>query len=106
MTRHDMIERIGNAYMTSNIEGGEYSYIQEAGSRANLENALGRNISHFKLDIRFEKDDTVVLVETKQSFKKSDEDQLSEYLQQERVLHYGKKIIAILANTNNDDIKV
>lgn len=106
MTRHDMIERIGNAYMTSNIEGGEYSYIQEAGSRANLENALGRNISHFKLDIRFEKDDTVVLVETKQSFKKSDEEQLSEYLQQERVLHYGKKIIAILANTNNDDIKV
>ena len=60
MTRHDMIERIGNAYMTSNIEDGEYSYIQEAGSRANLENALGRNISHFKLDIRFEKDDTVV----------------------------------------------
>lgn len=106
MTRYDMIERIGNAYMTSNIEGGEYSYIQEAGSRANLENALGRNISHFKLDIRFEKDDTVVLVETKQSFKESDEDQLSEYLQQERVLHYGKKIIAILANTNNDDIKV
>lgn len=54
MTRHDMIERIGNIYMTSNIEGGEYSYIQEAGSRANLENALGRSISHFKLDIRFE----------------------------------------------------
>ena len=106
MTRHDMIERIGNAYMTSNIEGGEYSYIQEAGSRANLENALGRSFSHFKLDIRFEKDDTVVLVETKQSFKKSDEDQLNEYLQQEQVLHYGKKIIAILANTNNDDIKV
>ena len=43
MTRHDMIERIGNAYMTSNIEGGEYSYIQEAGSRANLEAALGRS---------------------------------------------------------------
>lgn len=106
MTRHDMIERIGSAYMTSNIEGGEYSYIQEAGSRTNLENALGRSISHFKLDIRFEKNDTVVIVETKQSFKKSDEAQLDEYLQQERVLHYGKKIIAILANTNNDDIKV
>lgn len=106
MTRHDMIERIGNAYMTSNIEGGEYSYIQEAGSRANLENALGRSISHFKLDIRFEKDDTVVLVETKQLFKESDEAQLNEYLQQEKALHYGKKIIAILANTNNDEIKV
>ena len=106
MTRHDMIERIGSEYMTSNIEGGEYSYIQEAGSRANLEKALGRSISHFKLDIRFEKDDTVILIETKQSFKKSDGVQLNEYLQQERVLHYGKKIIAILANTNNDDIKV
>ena len=106
MTRHDMIERIGNAYMTSNIEGGEYSYIQEAGSRANLEAALGRSTSHFKLDIRFEKDDVVVLVETKQLFKKSDETQLNEYLQQERALHYGKKIIAILANTNNDEIKV
>ena len=106
MTRHDMIERIGNAYMTSNIEGGEYSYIQEAGSRANLEAALGRSTPHFKLDIRFEKDDVVVLVETKQLFKKADEAQLNEYLQQERALHYGKKIIAILANTNNDEIKV
>lgn len=106
MTRHDMIERIGNAYMTSNIEGGEYSYIQEAGSRANLENALGRKVSHFKLDIRFEKDDTVILVETKAAFKRSDEAQLDEYLQLERALHYGKKIIAILANTNNDQIKV
>lgn len=106
MTRHDMIERIGNTYMTSNIEGGEYSYIQEAGSRANLEAALGRSTPHFKLDIRFEKDDVVVLVETKQLFKKSDEAQLNEYLQQERALHYGKKIIAILANTNNDEIRV
>lgn len=100
MTRHDMIERIGNTYMTSNIEGGEYSYIQEAGSRANLENALGRSISHFKLDIRFEKEDIVVLVETKQLFKKSDEAQLNEYLQQERALHYGKKIIATHIRTD------
>lgn len=106
MTRHDMIQRIGNSYMTSNIEGGEYSYIQEAGSKANLENALGHSVSHYKLDIRFEKDDTVVLIETKQLFKKTDEAQLDEYLQQERILHYGKKIIAILANTNNDEIKV
>lgn len=106
MTRHDMIERIGNAYMTSNIEGGEYSYIQEAGSRANLESALGHIFSHYKLDIRFEKDDVVVLVETKQIFRQSDEAQLDEYLQEEKALHPGKKIIAVLANTNNDDIKV
>lgn len=106
MTRHDMIEHIGSGYMTSHIEDGEYSYIQEAGSRANLEKALGRSISHFKLDIRFEKGDVVVLVETKQLLKKSDEAQLNEYLQQERALHYNKKIIAILANTNNNEIKV
>lgn len=106
MTRHDMIERIGSAYMTCNTEKGEYSYVQEAGSRVNLETALGRSFSHFQLDIRFEKDNTVVLVETKQSFKQSDEAQLSEYVQQERALHPGKKIIAILANTNNDKIKV
>lgn len=106
MTRHDMIECIGNSYITSNIEGGEYSYVQEAGSKTKLEEALGRKISHFKLDLRFEKDDTVVIIETKQSFKKSDEEQLNEYLQQERALHYGKKIIAILANTKDDNIKV
>ena len=101
MTRHDMIERIGNQYVTSNIEGGEYSYIQEAGSKAELENAVGHPISHFKLDIRFEKGDIVILVETKQNFKKSDEAQLAEYLEEERALHKGKKIICILANTSN-----
>lgn len=106
MTRHDMIERIGNEYITSNIEGGEYSYIQEAGSRAKLEKAVGHTISHFKLDLRFEKDDFVVLVETKQSFKQADETQLSEYLEEEKALHKNKKIICILANTNDDKIKV
>lgn len=106
MTRHDMIERIGNEYMTSNIEGGEYSYIQEAGSRAKLEKAVGHTISHFKLDLRFEKDDVVVLVETKQSFKQTDETQLAEYLEEEKALHKNKKIICILANTNDDKIKV
>lgn len=106
MTRHDMIERIGNQYVTSNIEGGEYSYIQEAGSKAELEKAVGHPISHFKLDIRFEKGDIVVLVETKQVFKESDEAQLAEYLEEERALHKGKKVICILANTSNDKIKV
>ena len=106
MTRHEMIERIGSQYVTSNIEGGEYSYIQEAGSKAELEKAVGHPISHFKLDIRFEKGDVVILVETKQIFKKADEAQLAEYLEEERAIHKGKKIICILANTNNDKIKV
>ena len=68
MTRHKMIERVGASYHTSNIEGGEYSYVQEAGSREALENALGKCFSHYKLDIRFEDKDFVVLIETKQRF--------------------------------------
>ena len=106
MTRHDMIERIGKQYLTANIEGGEYSYVQEAGSKSALEKAVGHPITHFKLDIRFEKGDIVILVETKQIFKKADEAQLTEYLEEERALHKNKKIICILANTNNDKIKV
>lgn len=106
MTRYEIIERIGKEYITSNIEGGEYSYVKEAGSKIKLEKTVGHKVNHFKLDIRFEKDDIVILVETKQSFEKSDEDQLAEYLEEEIALHKGRKIIAILANTNNDDIKV
>lgn len=106
MTRHDMIERIGKEYMTTNIESGEYSYIQEAGSRYALEKGVGHPVSHFKLDIRFEKGDVVVLVETKKSFKKSDEKQLAEYLEEEQAIHASKKIVCILANTTNNKIKV
>ena len=106
MTRHNMIERIGSIYLTTNIEGGEYSYIQEAGSRLALEKAVGHSVTHFKLDLRFEKEDIVVLVETKQNFKSADESQLAEYLEEEIALHTDKKIICILANTNNDKIKV
>ena len=106
MTRHDMIERIGNMYMTSNIEGGEYSYIQEAGSKAKLEELLGHSISHYKLDIRFELDDVVILIETKQNFVDDDIKQLCDYLEEEHAVHPNKKCICILANTNNDKIKV
>lgn len=106
MNRHDMIERIGVDYLTTNIEAGEYSYVKEAGSKATLERAVGHSIKHFELDIRFENEDIVVLVETKQNFKDSDAAQLKEYLECERALHKGKKCIGILANTNNDKIRV
>lgn len=106
MTRYDMIERIGNTYITSNIEGGEYSYVLEAGSKTKLEQLVGHSVNHFKLDIRFEDGEYVVLIETKQNFVDADEKQLAEYLEEERALHTGKKVICILANTNNDKIKV
>ena len=94
MTRYEIIERIGSEYHTANIEGGEYSYIKEAGSRSNLKNALGRDFEHFKLDIRFESGNVVVLVETKQDFVDSDALQLAEYVAEEKALHPEKKIVA------------
>lgn len=106
VNRHEMIDRIGKEYLTTNIETGEYSYVQEAGSKEKLEKAVGHAVKHFKLDIRFEKNSVAVLIETKQSFTKADEKQLAEYVEEERALHKGIKIIAILANTNNDKIKV
>lgn len=106
MDRIAIINCIGSKYHTSNIENGEYSYVKEAGSRKKLEIAIGRKFEHCELDIRFEDDDVVVLVETKQNFIDSDKKQLAEYLEEERALHFGKKIICILANTNNDKIKV
>lgn len=101
-----MIDRIGKEYLTTNIEAGEYSYVQEASSKEKLEKAVGHAVKHFKLDIRLENNSVAVLIETKQSFTKADEKQLAEYVEEERALHKGIKIIAILANTNNDKIKV
>lgn len=106
MDRVSMCNRIGNEYKTSNIEGGEYSYVQAAGSKEKLVQALGYEPKHFKLDIRFEYKGVVVLIETKQNFVKTDEDQLREYLAEERALFPNNRIICILANTNNDNIRV
>ena len=106
MNRHDIIDKIGREYLTSNIEAGEYSYVKEAGGKDKLDQAVGRQVKHFKLDIRFEMGDITILVETKQNFKSADEDQLKEYLDCERALHKGRKCICMLANTNNNKIKV
>lgn len=106
MDRVAITNRIGNEYHTANIEGGEYSYVAAAGSKAKLTNLLGHEYNHYKLDIRFEKDDVVVLVETKQNFTKADEAQLEAYLEEERAVNKSRKVICILANTTDDKIKV
>lgn len=104
MQRDDIGNRIGNKYRTSNIEGGEFSYVQAAGSKKKLIELLGYTPEHFKVDIRFENKErgVVVLVETKQNFVETDKEQLRQYVDEEKVLFKTKKIIAILANTNND----
>ncbi len=106
MNRHEMIERIGCSYLTTNIEAGEYSYVVEAGSKAKLEQCVGHAIKHFKLDLRFEDEDFVILIETKQNFVEDDVKQLAEYLEEEKALHFDKKIVCILANTKNNKINV
>ena len=109
MKRNQMIDCIGNEYNTANIEGGEWSYVQDAGTKAKLIAALGGyEPKHFKLDIRFEnkKTNVVILIETKQNFVDADEEQLREYLEEEKALHPSNKIICILANTTNDKIRV
>ena len=92
MDRVAITNRIGNKYHTANIEGGEYSYVAAAGSKARLTKLLGHEYKHYKLDIRFEKDDVVVLVETKQNFTVDDESQLEAYLEEERAVHKSKKV--------------
>ena len=106
MDRVAIINRIGNQYNTANIEGGEYSYVAAAGSKARLTKLLGHEYNHYKLDIRFKKDDVVILVETKPNFTEDDESQLEAYLEEELAVHKSKKVICILANTTNDKIKV
>ena len=40
MLRHDMVEAVGKEFLTSNIEAGEYSYVQAAGERLSLKQRL------------------------------------------------------------------
>lgn len=99
MERLDIIQLIGREFLTSNIENGEFSYSQ----------VLDRKLSgHYKLDLRFfdEKNKLAVLVETKVKFKKKDEQQLFDYIVLEQEYNISDNIIAILANTSNNKIKV
>lgn len=112
MTRHDMIERIGNEYVTSNIEGGEFSYVQAL-------KAVGKDIKDYQkasngarhkfLDLRFENERLVILVECKSKFsrwnKTKIQGQLQDYVRFEKA-YSNKKIVAILAETDGDDVWV
>lgn len=110
MTRIDMITTIGREYLVSNIENDEFSY-PKAFRVASLpfipiQNSAGRSFE--KLDIRFVKDNVTVLIETKQDFYQNLNDakeQLSAYVEYEKALT-GNKTVAILANTNDDEILV
>lgn len=107
MDRNQIIQTIGIDYKKENIENSEYSYVKAcSGGKKELEKLIERKLKHFKLDIRFAKDDFVILVETKQRFTSKDEEQLKEYVELEKALHHTRKIVAILANTKDNNIKV
>lgn len=108
MSRATMISAVGQEYLTSNVENDEFSYVKQAGSKAKLEQILGRAPEHQTLDIRFfdEESQTAVLIETKTRFTDKDIAQLREYVIEERALFPNNKIIAILANTENEDLRV
>ena len=107
MIRADIISTVGRKYLTNNIENDEFSYRKAFNEKSltftPIKNRIGRAFE--KLDIRFEKDNVTVLIETKQNFTAADEEQLSAYVEYEKALT-GNKTVAILANTMNDKIKV
>ena len=113
MTRQQIIDTIGADFLVSNIENDEYSYPQAL-------NDIGKDykkflVGHSKkahkfVDLKFESDKLVVLVETKKTLtKKSIADgmgQLEQYRAYEAQLAPTKKVIAILAATHTNDVMV
>lgn len=115
MARIDIINKIGTAFLTSNIEKGEFSY-KQAFSAASIDfdsikiKSDKTNSYHTNVDLRFEDNNNkfVVLVETKQNFDKcyeSAKNQLSAYMTYEKILS-NYEIIGILANTSDNRIRV
>lgn len=100
MERIDIINCVGRKYLTQNIENGEFSYQQVIDEKI---------IGHYKIDLRFyeEKNKVAILIETKKKFNvKKDKEQLFAYAALEKKLSHKTRIIAILANTSNNSIKV
>jgi len=110
MNRNEIISKIGKKYYTANLENGEFSYVQAL-------KKVGKDITDFKtkeeesqhkyLDIRFENERLVVLVEAKDDFSKWDKEkirkQLQDYVRYEKA-YTGKRIVALLAETKGDDV--
>lgn len=113
MTRQQIIDAIGAEFLVSNVENGEYSYPKALKS-------IGKNYkkylvghsskTHQFADLKFESEKLVVLVETKDKLSKKNVKegmgQLQQYVAYESELPDGKKIVAILAATETDDVMV
>ena len=112
MNRFDIINRIGDKYRVGNTELGEFSYAQalkSVGKDIKDYQKAASGAKHNFLDIRFENNRLAVLVECKNNFKKWDkakiQSQLQDYVRYEKA-YSGKKIVAILAETDGNEIWV
>ena len=112
MNRIDIINKIGDNFHVGNTETGEFSYVQALKS-------VGKDIKDYQkgstgtkhqfLDIRFENERLAILVECKNKFSRWDkakiQGQLQDYVRFEKA-YSDKKIVAILAETDGDDVWV
>ncbi|MBS9774215.1 MAG: N-6 DNA methylase [Tenacibaculum sp.] len=112
MNRIEIINKIGAQYQIGNTESGEFSYSSALKS-------IGKDIKNFQkgntstnhqyLDIRFENERLCILIETKNRFSKWKKEkiqkQLQDYVRFEKA-YSNKKIVAILAETEGDDVWV
>lgn len=110
MNRFNIIGTVGPEYLTENLEKGEFSY-PKAFKEKGLEfvpimKKNGKGSWQF-LDIRFEMSGVSLLVETKNNADKwpTVEEQIAAYVEYEKRLT-GNKIIAIVANTEDERIMV
>lgn len=112
MQRVDIINTVGRQYLKSNIENDEFSYqkgLNEVGKNY-LDYLHSNSKRKYKdIDLRFVEGNLTVLIETKQKLSNgksaNDMEQLQQYVTYEKELT-GNKVIAILASTQNDDIRV
>lgn len=99
--RNEVIQKIGQDFLTTNIENDEFSYFQVL--------KIPRS-GHYKLDLRFEKNNYSILIELKRNkknnFSSDEKSQLFKYTELERLYRRSNRIIAILFNLKNQNIKV
>lgn len=110
MNRFNIIDTVGREYLTENLEKGEFSYpkaFKEKGLEFDpIMKKKGKGSWQF-LDIRFELSGVSLLIETKNNADKwpTVKEQIAAYVEYEKRLT-GNKIIAMVANTEDDRITV
>lgn len=112
MKRIEIIDKIGAKYNTGNTESGEFSYstaLKSVGKDIKEYQKANTGSQHQYLDLRFENERLVILVECKNQFNKWDKSkiqkQLQDYVRFEKA-YSNKRIVAILAETSGNEIWV